>query len=125
MKVNKTLIKIAFLSLIVVGVGVLSSINVSAQEKEDKPNAKLAGQAKISMEKAKAIALAKAPGKVEDAELEKEHGKLVYSFDIRNAKGTITEVLVNAKTGKIVDVSEENAKDEAKEKAEDEKQKDN
>ena len=62
-------------------------------------------------------------GKIEDAELEREHGKLVYSFDIRNPKGTITEVQIDAKTGKIVSVEEENAAAEVKEKAEDAKPK--
>lgn len=95
-----------------------TSTDIFAQEKEDKPNPKLAKQAKISMEKAKEIALGKATGAVEDAELEKEHGKLVYSFDIRNEKGTITEVQVDAKTGKIVSVEEEDKAAEEKEKQE-------
>jgi uncharacterized membrane protein YkoI len=124
MKVNNQIIlKVAFLSLMLVGAITLSSINVSAQEKEEKPDATLATQAKITMKKAKSIALARAPGKIEDAELEKEHGKLVYSFDIRNKRGTITEVQVNAKNGKIVSVAEENAAAEAKEKTEDAKKK--
>ena len=58
---------------------------------------------------------------MEESELEKEHGKLVYSFDIRNAKGTITEVQVDAKTGEIAAVEEEDAAAEAKEKRKDKK----
>ena len=34
-------------------------------------------------------------------------GKLVYSFDIRNSKGTIDEVQVSGITGKIVRVEHE------------------
>ena len=71
---------------------------------------------KIGMAKAKAIALKQASGKVESGEFEKENGKSVYSFDIRNSKGTITEVQVEAYTGKIVSVEEENKKAEAAEK---------
>ena len=52
-----------------------------------------------------------------------ENGKLVYSFDIRNKKGTITEVQVDAKTGKIVSVEEEDAEKEAAEKAQEMKEK--
>ncbi len=122
---NQIIVKIAFLSLLLIGVVAMSSVNVSAQEREEKPDATLASQAKITMKKAKSIALARAPGKIEDAELEKEHGKLVYSFDIRNKRGTITEVQVNAKNGKIVSVAEENAAAEKKEKAEDAKKKGN
>ena len=80
-------------------------------------------KAKITKAQAQAVALHRAAGKVEDSELEKEHGKWVYSFDIRNAKGTITEVQVDAYTGKVVSVEEENAAAEAKEKAEEGKAK--
>ena len=68
------------------------------------------------MEAACATALKRALGNVEGGELEREHGKLVYSFDIRNAKDTIDEVQVNAITGKVVRVEHENKKQEAEEK---------
>ena len=120
---NNKLANFIFFALLAVGVCGVSS-SVSAQEKGEKTNPKLAKQAKISMEKAREIAQAKEPnGTIEDAELEKEHGKLIYSFDIRNPKGTITEVQVDAKTGKVVSVEEENAAAEAKEKAGDAKPK--
>jgi uncharacterized membrane protein YkoI len=77
---------------------------------------KLAKQAKITQERAQEVALKRAPGTVESAELEKEHRKLLYSFDIRNASGTITEVQVSAITGKVVRVEHENKKKEAAEK---------
>ena len=90
---------------------------------ENANEAKLARQAKITKEQAQETALKRAPGTVEGAELEKEHGKLVYSFDIRNAKGTIDEVQVSAITGKIVRVEHENKKQEAAEKKADQKKK--
>jgi uncharacterized membrane protein YkoI len=76
----------------------------------------LAREAKITMKQARATALNRAPGNVESSELEREHGLLVYSFDIRNTKGTITEVQVNALTGKIARIEHENKKQEAAEK---------
>lgn len=74
---------------------------------------------KISMKKAKAIALKKVPGgKIESAELENEGGKLIYSFDIKTASG-ITEVNVDAMNGKIVAIQNESpAKEAAEKKAE-------
>jgi uncharacterized membrane protein YkoI len=78
---------------------------------------------KIGMKKAREIAYAKAAGKIESAELEKENGKLVYSFDIRNDKGTITEVQVEAYTGEIVSVEEETTEKEAAEKKAEKKKK--
>ncbi len=112
-----TLTKLTFSLAILVGIVVVTSTTTLAQEKEEKTNAKLEKQAKITLEAAKATALAKVPGTVEDGELEKEHGKLVYSFDIRNEKGTISEVWIDAKTGKLIKVEEENAAAEATEEA--------
>ena len=92
-------------------------LTIAAQEsKESAEQAKLAKQAKITMEQARETALKRAPGKVESSELEREHGKLVYSFDIRNARGTITEVQVSAITGKVVRIEHESKKQEAAEK---------
>ena len=95
----------------------------SRGQEEAGNEARLAKQARITKEKAQEIALKRAPGNVESAELEREHGKLVYSFDIRNAKGTIDEVQVSAITGKIVRVEHENKKQEAAEKRKDNKEK--
>ena len=75
----------------------------------------------IGQEKAQTIALKAAPGAVESSELEHEDGQWVYSFDIRGADKMIHEILVNAKTGKIVSNSIESTAQEAKEKAADTK----
>lgn len=71
---------------------------------------------KLTRAQAQKIALAKAPGTVESAELEKEHGKLVWSFDIKTSKTDITEILVNANDGSIVAVQHETPAKEAAEK---------
>lgn len=75
------------------------AVNASAYTGE-----KLAVDAKVSMDQARAIALKAHPGKVTDAELEKEDGGsgLRYSFDIRHGKVT-QEVGVDAKTGKVLE----------------------
>ena len=64
----------------------------------------LAGEAKVSMEKARVIALKAHPGKITDEELEREKGGsgLRYSFDIRNGKVT-QEVGVDAQTGAVLE----------------------
>lgn len=61
---------------------------------------KLAGEAKISMEQARVIALKIHPGKIVEESLEREKGSLRFSFDIRDGKVT-HEVSVDAKTGKV------------------------
>ncbi len=64
----------------------------------------LAGQAKIGLEAAQAVALKARPGAVTDKELEKEKGGsgLRWSFDIKNGAKKF-EVGVDAKTGKILE----------------------
>ena len=71
---------------------------------------------KIGMKRAREIAMKEASGKIKSSELEKEKGKWIYSFDIRNSKGTITEVNIDAYSGKVISVEEENAQKEADEK---------
>jgi uncharacterized membrane protein YkoI len=94
----------------------------TAPAKSDVP-ADLAKEAKISLETARATALAKVPhGVVRSEELEREHGKLIYSFDIAvPGKPGIQEVNVNAIDGKVLGVHHETAKDEKKEAAKEHK----
>jgi uncharacterized membrane protein YkoI len=79
--------------------------------------AELAAQARISHADAEKTALAKVPqGVVKSAELEREHGKLVWSFDISQpAKDGVTEIQVDARNGKIVSRKLESSAEEAKE----------
>lgn len=69
---------------------------------------KLAKQAHITIEQARAIALKAFPGKISDEELEKEHGGsgLRFSFDIKRGN-IVQEVGVDAMTGKILENNRE------------------
>jgi regulator of RNase E activity RraB len=72
-------------------------------------------KAKITKAQATKIALQHVKGgKITDAELEKEEGKLVWSFDIKVGK-VIKEVWVDAQTGLVIKTEVESA---SKEKAE-------
>ena len=87
--------------------------------------AMLMSQAKISKETAQASALAKVPGgTVKEGELEKEKGKLIWSFDISTPDSKdIKEVAVDAITGDVIAVDTESPADQAKEANEDAKKK--
>ncbi|MEQ7874703.1 PepSY domain-containing protein [Sphingomonas sp. ASV193] len=61
---------------------------------------------KISKAQAEAIALKLAPGKIKDAEYEKEGGVWRWSFDIQQ-KGHIQEIGIDGQTGKVVENSNE------------------
>jgi len=95
------------------------SAQTSAPRKSKIPAA-LKAEAKISLEAARAAALKKVPGEIKEEELEKENGKLVYSFDIQaTGQKDITEVQVSAIDGSVVSVEKEDAASEAKEKKQD------
>ncbi len=67
-------------------------------------------KARLSMAQARAIALRMAPGKVTDAEYEREGGAWRYSFDIRQGK-RIHEIGVAANSGKVIENKFEGLKD--------------
>ena len=81
--------------------------------------ARLMAQARISRADAEKTALAKVPGgTVKEGELEKEKGRLIWSFDLTTPDTKdITEVNVDAITGDVVSVEKESAESEAKEAA--------
>ena len=89
-----------------------------------KGNAKLKSEAKVSEADAIATAQKEVPdGKIESAEIEREGGKLIYSFDVKQPhKSGIEEVNVDAVSGTVVKKEHETAKEEKaemkKEKAE-------
>ena len=74
-------------------------------------------KAKLSKSEAQEIALAKVPGgKIKEGELEMENGVLQWSFDVAmEGSKNITEVNINAVTGKVIAVDVETPADQAKE----------
>jgi uncharacterized membrane protein YkoI len=75
-------------------------------------HAKLEAQARIGKPEAEKIALTRAPnGTIKEGELEKEKGRLIWSFDIATPDSKdITEVQVDAQTGQVVAVEKETPK---------------
>jgi hypothetical protein len=91
--------------------------NLRAQQSE----AELLKQARVTKHQAKKIALARVThGTIKSAELEKENGVLIWSFDVAQpGKKDVTEVWVDATTGKITAVDVETPISQKKEAAED------
>lgn len=85
----------------------------------------LQAEAKVSLETARATALKEVPnGTVKSSELEREGGKLIYSFAISvPGKSGIQEVNVNAIDGSVVSKEHESAAKEKKEAAQEAKEK--
>jgi uncharacterized membrane protein YkoI len=84
---------------------------------------KLQAEAKITKGDAERIALAQAPnGSIKEGELEKEKGRLVWSFDITTpGSRDTTEVQVDAQSGQVVSVTKETPEREKQEKKEEAK----
>ncbi len=93
--------------------------------KKAETQAALQKEAKISEETARATALKEVPnGTIKSSELEREHGKLIYSFDITvPGKSGIDEVNVNAIDGSVVAKQHESPKTEKKEAVQEAKEK--
>jgi uncharacterized membrane protein YkoI len=90
---------------------VIAGCESESGEGHEHRQADLKAQAKISEADARATALARVPdGTIKEAELEKEKGKLIWSFDMaRPETKDTTEVNVDAITGEIVGVDIEKA----------------
>jgi Peptidase propeptide and YPEB domain len=104
--------------------GVLAAPALFAQGtyKKELPDS-LIKHTKVTEEAAAKAALARVPkGEIQTVELEREKGRLIYSYDIKvPGKSGIDEVAVSATTGKVVAFSHETPADEKKEAAADAK----
>jgi len=91
--------------------------NTPASNSGREETAGLSASAKIDAATARQTALAQTHrGKILSEELEKENGKLVYSFDIQvGSQPGVEEVLVDATDGKVISVTHEAPADEAEE----------
>ena len=100
-------------------------LTLSAQQpvKVELPDS-LAAQAKITETVARQRAQRKVPsGQIVAVELEREHGRLQYSYDMKVAgRSGVTEVNVDAVTGAIIGVQHEGAATEASERAQEAKE---
>jgi Peptidase propeptide and YPEB domain len=107
------------MGILLLGFGMQLNAQTVAPKKSNVP-ASLKSQAKISLEEARSTAIKKVPGEIKEEELERENGKLVYSFDIQaTGQKDITEIQVSAIDGTIVSVEKESAASEAKEQKQD------
>ena len=123
MKIKHIICSAVTISLLAAGVTACMTEKEEANEGKEGKASKLEAQAKITKAEAQKIALDRVPGgMIKECDIEKEKGKLLWSFDIATP-GTkdITEVQVDAMTGQVLDVSKETAADQEKEKKQDEK----
>ena len=111
-------ITIMKLKNILSAVSVTALVALAACSTTKESQEQLKAQAKVTEAQARQTAQAKVPnGTIKEAELEKEHGKLIWSLDISTPDSkNITEVNVDAITGAIVSTEQETPEQQAKEK---------
>jgi uncharacterized membrane protein YkoI len=104
-------------SILLAGLAATLTVPALAEGNEATEKPVPATQARISEAQARDIALARVKGgTVKSSELEEEQGKVVWSFDIEQpARPGVMEVLVDAKSGKIISVKHETPQQEADE----------
>lgn len=124
MNVIKKLAAILSIALIA-GLGIFGvSRAINAQETQNENTGQLseqaafAKQAAVSKGQAQAVALKNVAGDVLHSELEREHGRAVYCFDIRAANGKVFDVEVDAKTGAFVKATADDGDEEKGETSE-------
>ena len=93
---------------VIVAAALASAGPVWSDSKEAKKQGKveMANAAKVTIEQAIKAASDKAPGKVIEAELEHEHGKVVWKLKVVAADNKVVEVHVDADSGAVIDTEE-------------------
>lgn len=106
---KEVIMKTSFLKIGLVGLVLTLAVSTFAKAKEKPPTNV------ISMDVARKTATDSMPGTVQKEELEREHGKWLYSFDLKSVSDSkVHEVQVDAISGKLVSTKAE-ADDEANE----------
>ena len=89
----------------------------ASEKSEQTKQARLEAEAKIARVDAEKTARQQVPnGTIKEGEIEKEHGRLIWSFDLA-VLGTrdVKEVAVDALTGQVVAVEKETPEQQARE----------
>jgi uncharacterized membrane protein YkoI len=104
---------------IAIAVSLLALVYTTAVLSAGVAKGNLIKQASVTRSEAERTALSRVKdGKVVTAELEKEHGRLIWSFDIARPKTkNITELQIDAKSGQVISTKIESPRDEKKEAA--------
>jgi len=97
----------------------LGGLTAGAASAADKDGSMEGDKATVTQERAAEIALERVPGgRIVEAELEREHGHLVWSFDIaRPGSKDVSEIQVDAHSGEVVAEENETPDHEASEDA--------
>lgn len=102
-------------AMLICGVALTWGLALSSERTHEQGKEFLA--AKLSMEEAIAAAKKQFPGQVLEAELEREHGQVVYEIEIASTTGVVTEIKVDAQSGELLNSKIEDDDDHEQEKS--------
>lgn len=85
------------------------------QENDAEEQKRLEKEATLTKDESTTIALKEVPGKVKDAALEDEDGVVVFAVDVIDESGQEQEVLVDAKTGKVLQAEADDEENDGEE----------
>ena len=97
-------------SLIVLAMALSLAAGTAHANDNDKEKGAMATAARVTINQAANTAVQTVPGKVVEAELEKKHNKLIWEVEVVTAENNVAEVHIDADTGAVIDVEEENGK---------------
>lgn len=71
------------------------------------PNNQIPTRQRITVEQAQAIAIQTVPGTVVHIDLDLDDGVVIYEVYVLTAQNIIFEVKINARTGRVLDIEQE------------------
>jgi uncharacterized membrane protein YkoI len=77
-----------------------------AKKSESQETIEMAAAAKVTIDQAIKTGSGKVAGKVVEAELEMEHGKIIWEVEVVTAENKVIEVHIDAVTGEVIDQKE-------------------
>ena len=98
----KTATKAITAGIVGLAIAGTSLVTLSGQGKHEELDHALVSQASVTMEQAKAIALAEVSGSVIEVEIEHEDDVLVWEVEVLNAANETYEFEIDANDGRIV-----------------------
>ena len=108
------MIAVAVCAMLVLNGPAWSDEKGKGKKDESKETVEMAATAKVTIDQAIKTASEKVPGKVVEAELEKEHDTLVWEVEVVTAENKVMEVHIDAESGAVIDVEDKMSKKDRK-----------
>ena len=109
MKKSTKLLTAGIIGAIVIGTSLTAIAQKASDMNQQRANSsELISQAKLDLDEAMTIALADVPGRVIEAELEKENDDLVWEIEIVDNQNQVFELEIDAMDGEILDKESDN-----------------